>query len=108
MSPLTPGAISSSAIATADHVPRARPLISYGREQSMQEWTAADPSRTVRRFSSHGEQKLETLRYWRSVSAADKLTAVTELVESAYRMRGVDVHAERPKGPVVRVQRGGR
>ena len=48
------------------------------------------------------------LRYWRGVSAAQKMTAVTELVETAYGMRGVDVHAERPKGPVVRVQRGGR
>lgn len=74
----------------------------------MQETVAVHPSRTIRRFSSHAEQEAETLRYWRGVPAAEKMTAVTELVEYAYRMRGIDVHAERPKGPVVRVQRGGR
>jgi len=74
----------------------------------MQEWVAADPSRTIRRFSSHAEQEIEDLRYWRSRSAAEKMTAVTELAEYAYRMRGIDVHAPGPKGPVVRVQRGGR
>ena len=74
----------------------------------MPEALEVHPSRIIRRFSSHAEQELETLRYWRSVPAAEKMTAVTELVECAYKMRGVDVHAERPKGPVVRVQRGGR
>lgn len=74
----------------------------------MPETVEVHPSRTIRRFASHAEQELESLRYWSSVSAAEKMTAVTELVESGYRMRGVDVHAERPKGPVVRIQRGGR
>jgi hypothetical protein len=74
----------------------------------MPETIEVHPSRQIRRFSSHEEQELETLRYWRSIPAEQKMTAVTELVESAYRMRGVDVHAERPKGPVVRIQRGGR
>ena len=74
----------------------------------MQEWIAADPSRTIRRFSSHAEQEAETMRWWRERSAAEKMTAVTELAEYAYKMRGIDVHAQGPKGPVVRVQRGGR
>ena len=39
---------------------------------------------------------------------AEKMTAVTELAEYAYKMRGIDVHASGPKGPVVSVQRGGR
>ena len=74
----------------------------------MQEWVAADPSRTIRRFKSREEQEVETMRYWAGRSAAEKMTAVTELAEYAYGMRGIDVHAPRPKGPVVRVQRGGR
>jgi hypothetical protein len=74
----------------------------------MPELMAIDRSHMIAKFVSHEEQELETLRYWRGVSAVDKMSAVTELVEMAYRMRGVDVHAERPKGPVVRVQRGGR
>jgi hypothetical protein len=74
----------------------------------MQEWVAVDPSRTIRRFSSHEEQDIETMRYWAGCSVAEKMSAVTELAEYAYRMRGIDVHAQGPKGPVVRVQRGGR
>ncbi len=74
----------------------------------MQEWVAADPSRTIRRFSSHEEQDIETMRYWAGCSVAEKMTAVTELAEYAYKMRGIDVHAQGSKGPVVRVQRGGR
>ena len=74
----------------------------------MQVWVAADPSRTIRRFKSHEEQEMETMRYWAGRSAAEKMTAVTELAEYAYRMRGIDVHASGSKGPVVRVQRGGR
>ena len=74
----------------------------------MQEWVATDPSRTIRRFDSHEEQEAETMRYWRDRPVAEKMTVVTELAEYAYRMRGIDVHAERPKGPVVRIQRGGR
>jgi hypothetical protein len=74
----------------------------------VQEWIATDPSQTIRRFSSHEEQEIETMRYWASRSAAEKITAVTELAEYAYKMRGIDVHAQGPKGPVVRVQRGER
>jgi hypothetical protein len=74
----------------------------------MQESIAADRSRTIRRFKSHEEQDIETMRYWAGCSAAEKMTAVTELAKYAYKMRGIDVHAPGPKGPVVRVQRGGR
>lgn len=74
----------------------------------MEELHVIDPSRQIRRFSSHAEQEAETMRYWRDRSAAEKMTAMTELAEYAYRMRGIDVHAQGPKGPVVRLQRGGR
>jgi hypothetical protein len=74
----------------------------------MEETVSVRPGRTIRRFSSHEEQDIETMRYWAGRSAAEKMTAVTELAEYAYKMRGIDVHAQGPKGPVVRVQRGGR
>lgn len=74
----------------------------------MEESVTVRPGCTVRKFSSHAEQELETMRYWADRSVAEKMTAVTELAEYAYKMRGIDVHAPRPKGPVVRVQRGGR
>jgi hypothetical protein len=74
----------------------------------MQQTPKVRPSRQIRRFTSHAEQEAETMRYWRDRPAAEKMTVITELAEYAYRMRGIDVHAQGPKGPVVRVQRGGR
>ncbi len=71
----------------------------------MQEWVAADPSRTIRRFSSHEEQEAETIRYWNGRSIEEKIKATTELIEHAYRQRGVDVHAQRSDRSLVRVQR---
>ena len=76
--------------------------------ESMAETVQTRPGCVVRRLGSHAEQEAETRRYWRQQSVADKMTAVTELAEYAYKMRGIDVHAQGPKGPVVRVQRGGR
>ena len=74
----------------------------------MAETLEVRPSRQIRRFTSHEAQEIETMRYWRGKSAAEKMTAAAELAEYAYRMRGIDVHAQRPKGPVVRIQRRGR
>jgi hypothetical protein len=74
----------------------------------MEETVAVRPGCTVRKFSSHAEQEIETMRYWAGRPVSEKVTAVTELAEYAYKMRGIDVHASGPKGPVVRVQRGGR
>ncbi len=64
-----------------------------------------NPGKQIRRFTSHAEQEAETMRYWHDGSASEKMSAATELAEYAYRMRGIDVHAQGPKGPVVRVQR---
>lgn len=75
------------------------------KESFMLEPVPVDRSHMVCKFVSHEEQELETLRYWRDRSVAEKMTYVTELAEYAYRMRGIDVHAERPRGPVVRLQR---
>lgn len=61
-----------------------------------------NPGKQIRRFTSHAEQEAETMR---DRPASEKMTVVTELAEYAYRMRGIDVHAQGPKGPVVRVQR---
>ena len=74
----------------------------------MEEAIALRPGCTIRKFSSHEEQEIETIRYWAGRSPAEKMTAVTELAEYAYKIRGINVHARRPKGPVVRVQRGRR
>ena len=74
----------------------------------MQNTAEANTKRVIRRFVNHDEQEAETMRYWRQRSVAEKMSAATELAEYAYRMRGIDVHAQGPKGPVVRIQREGR
>jgi hypothetical protein len=70
----------------------------------MREIPAADPSRTIRFFTSHEEQELETIRHWNQRSIAEKMRCTAEIVEYAYRQRGIDVHAERPDRSLVRVQ----
>jgi hypothetical protein len=71
----------------------------------MQEWVSANPSRTIRRFASHEEQEAETIRYWNQRSIEEKMQATTELIEYAYRQRGMDVHAQRSDRSLVRLQR---
>lgn len=65
-------------------------------------------SRQIRRFSSHEEQELETLRYWRDRDVAEKMQVAAELAEYFSRIHGVDVHAQGPKSVIVRVQRAWR
>lgn len=71
----------------------------------MQEWTAADPSRTIRRFSSFQEQEDETIRYWNSRSMAEKLRLTAEITTFFYRQKGIDVDAHGSTRSLVRVQR---
>jgi len=70
----------------------------------MQEWVAADPSRTIRLFQSHEEQEAETIRYWNERSIEEKMRATAEIIEYAYRQRGIDVHAQRSNRSLVRLQ----
>jgi len=71
----------------------------------MQEWVAADPSRTIRRFKSHEEQEAETQRYWASRTIAEKMVVVAELVRDGYLLRGIDIYAEGSDRSIRRVQR---
>jgi hypothetical protein len=61
--------------------------------------------RTILKRTTREEQELATLRYWRDRPVSEKMRATAELAEYAYKLRGVDVHAQRPKGPLVFVQR---
>jgi len=81
------------------------PTGKIGTGVTMEKGDEINPGKQIRRFTSHAKQEAETMRYWRDRPASEKMTVVTELAEYAYRMRGIDVHAQGPKGPVVRVQR---
>ena len=74
----------------------------------MQEWIAADPTRTIRRFSSHAEQEECDLRYWRDQPVAEKVKTVGELAEYFAAMHKIDLNAQGPKRVVVRVERSPR
>jgi hypothetical protein len=71
----------------------------------MQEWTASDPSRTIRRFASHQEQEAADLRYWRDQPVAETVKAVAELAEYYAAIHKIDIHAQGPKRVVARFQR---
>ena len=74
----------------------------------MQEWVAADPSRTIRRFESHEEQAEADLRYWRDQPVAEKVKAVAELAEYFAATHKIDLDAQGPKRVVSRVERSQR
>jgi len=40
--------------------------------------------KTIRKFSSHAEQKAEVYRYWRSRPPAERFLAVWDATQSAY------------------------
>lgn len=71
----------------------------------MPETVEVHPSRQIRRFNSHEEQEAETILYWNQRTVEEKMRATAELIEYAYRQKGIDVHAQRPDRSLVRVQR---
>ena len=66
------------------------------------------PSRVIRRFSSHAEQEIEDLRYWRGQPLAEKVKAVEELAQYFAALHKIDLDAQGPKRFVVRFQRAQR
>ena len=45
--------------------------------------------KTIRRFSSHEEQKAEVYRYWQSRTAGERLEAVWDATAAAYAFKGI-------------------
>jgi hypothetical protein len=61
--------------------------------------------KTIRRFSSLDEMKAEEHRYWRSVSACERLEAVSEITSEAYALKGQSTDVPRLQRTLVRIQR---
>lgn len=62
--------------------------------------------RTIRKFASHAEQKAESLRYWQSRSAGERLAAVWEATLTAWSVKGFHYDpTQRPERTLIRVQR---
>jgi len=65
--------------------------------------------KTIRRFVSHEEQELETLRYWQTRTPEERFIAVWEATVAAYAFKGIDCDADqRSTRTITRVQRAKR
>ncbi len=71
----------------------------------MAETSTVDRSHMVCKFVSREEQEAETIEYWNRRSIEEKMRATSELIEYAYRQRGIDIHAQGSNRSLVRVQR---
>ncbi len=69
----------------------------------MPEQSAVHPSRTIRFFKSFEEQELETIRYWNSRTAEEKLRATTDIILRSGRVKETDGTASGSTRSLVRV-----
>lgn len=62
--------------------------------------------KTIRRFASHEEQELETLRYWQSRTPGERFIAVWEATVAGYAFKGIHCNADqRSARTITRVER---
>ena len=59
----------------------------------------------IRRVTDFKAQRLETYRYWRSRSCAERMDAVAEIVRDAYLAKGIDLDLRPSDKTLVRVER---
>jgi hypothetical protein len=62
-------------------------------------------NKTILRVTDLAAQRLETYRYWRSRTAAERVEAVAEIVRSAYLSKGIDLDKRPADKTLVRVER---
>ena len=61
--------------------------------------------KTIRRYSSLDAMKAEEYRYWQSVSALERMRAVSEMSTEAYSLKGHLLDVPRLQRVLVRIQR---
>jgi hypothetical protein len=61
--------------------------------------------KAIRRVADFKVQRLETYRYWRSRSCAERMEAVAEIVRDAYLAKGIDLGVRPSNKTLVRVER---
>jgi hypothetical protein len=61
--------------------------------------------KTIRRVTDLKEQRMETYRYWRSRTVAERMEAVAEIVRDAYLTKGIDVNSRPVDKTLVRIER---
>jgi hypothetical protein len=73
----------------------------------MEVWVSlVDTNKTIRKFTSHEEQKAEVYRYWRSRPVGERLAAVWEATVAAYAFKGMTYDpTRRSEATLTRIQR---
>jgi len=61
--------------------------------------------KTIRRVTDLKAQRLETYRYWRTRTCAERMQAVAELVRDAYLAKGIDLDLRPSNKTLARVKR---
>jgi hypothetical protein len=61
--------------------------------------------KTIRRYSSLDVMKADEYRYWQSVSALERMHAVSEMSTEAYSLKGQLSDVPRLQRALVRIQR---
>jgi hypothetical protein len=61
--------------------------------------------KTIRRVTDFEEQRAETLRYWQSRPASERMDAVEEIVRDAYYAKGIDLDARPQDRTLIRFER---
>jgi hypothetical protein len=65
-----------------------------------------DSGKTIRKFSSHVEQKAEINRYWQSRPVGERLAAVWDATAAAYTFKGIAYDpTRRSEATLTRIQR---
>ncbi len=62
-------------------------------------------NKTIRRVTDLKEQRMETYRYWRSRTAAERMEAVAEIVRDVLQMKGIDLSSRPSDKTLVRIER---
>ena len=60
--------------------------------------------KTIRRVTDLTAQRRDTYEYWRGRSAAERMNAIAEIVQTAYALKGVDLDHSRPNKQLVRLE----
>jgi len=60
---------------------------------------------TVRRYTSFEDMKADEYRYWQSRPAEERLGAVEEMIQTAYKLKGWEIKPDVPRlqRPLVRL-----
>jgi hypothetical protein len=64
--------------------------------------------KTIRKYTDFDEMKADEYRYWQSRPVHERVTAVSELTEAGYRMKGFKPDAFRLQRTLVHFERAPR